>query len=219
MNAFERDGFALVSAIFSAAECRTIAGQIETMRSASAGTRRLLLQDGCRSLVVKIRQHPALSSLLSGMVAVQCTFFEKSASRNWLVAVHQDLSIPVAERIEHPALHGWSVKEGQLYVQAPVEVLQQLIAVRIHLDVCGAEDGPLRIVPGSHLQGLVTAEDAAIARGQEIVCVADAGSILLMRPLLLHSSSKSLGTSQRRVLHFLFASFELPFGLRWSDTV
>ncbi|NHQ87142.1 phytanoyl-CoA dioxygenase family protein [Iodobacter sp. HSC-16F04] len=219
MNAFERDGFALVSAIFSPAECRAIAGQIETMRCASAGTRRLLLQDGCRSLAVKIRQHPALSSLLSGMVAVQCTFFEKSASRNWLVAVHQDLSIPVAKRIEHPALQGWSVKEDQLYVQAPVEVLQQLIAVRIHLDSCGAEDGPLRLVPGSHLQGLVTAEDAANARRQETVCVADAGSALLMRPLLLHSSSKSSGTSQRRVLHYLFAPSALPLGLCWSDTV
>ncbi|MDW5415337.1 phytanoyl-CoA dioxygenase family protein [Iodobacter sp. CM08] len=146
-------------------------------------------------------------------------FFEKSASRNWLVAVHQDLSIPVAERIEHPALQGWSVKEGQLYVRAPVEVLQQLIAVRIHLDACGAEDGPLRLVPGSHLQGLVTAEDAALARQQEIVCVAESGSALLMRPLLLHSCSKSSGKSQRRVLHFLFAPLELPLGLRWSDIV
>lgn len=219
MNAFERDGFTLVSAVLSPAECRVIAGQIENMHCTPVGTRRLLSQDWCRSLAVKIRQHPALSSLLSGMVVVQCTFFEKSASRNWLVAVHQDLSIPVAERIEHPALQGWSVKEGQQYVQAPVELLQQLIAVRIHLDTCGAEDGPLRLVPGSHLQGLVTAEDAALARQQEIVCVAESGSALLMRPLLLHLSSKSSGKSQRRVLHFLFAPSELPLGLRWSDTV
>ncbi|AMC36331.1 phytanoyl-CoA dioxygenase family protein [Janthinobacterium sp. B9-8] len=220
MNALERDGFTLVSALLSPAECRVIAGKIETMRCASVGTRRLLSQDWCRSLAVKIRQHPALSPLIpAGLVAVQCTFFEKSASRNWLVAVHQDLSIPVAERIEHSALQGWSVKEGQLYVRAPVEVLQRLIAVRIHLDMCGADDGPLRLVLGSHLQGLVTAECAALARQQEIVCVAEAGSALLMRPLLLHSSSKSSGKSQRRVLHFLFAPLELPLGLRWSDTV
>jgi hypothetical protein len=220
MNAFERDGFTLVSAVLNPAECRAIAGQIEKMRCTTVGTRRLLSQDGCRSLSAKIRQNPALSPLIpAGMVAVQCTFFEKSASRNWLVAVHQDLSIPVAERIEHPALQGWSVKEGQLYVQAPVEILQQLIAVRIHLDPCGADDGPLRLVPGSHLQGLVTAEDAVLARQQEIVCVAESGSALLMRPLLLHSSSKSSGKSQRRVLHFLFAPIALPLGLRWSDVV
>jgi hypothetical protein len=165
MNAFERDGFTLVSAVLSPAECRVIAGQIENMHCTPVGTRRLLSQEGCRALAIKIRQHPALSPLIpAGLVAVQCIFFEKSAFRNWLVAVHQDLSIPVAERIEHPALQGWSVKEGQLYVQAPVEILQQLIAVRIHLDACGAEDGPLRLVPGSHLQGLVTAEDATLAR-------------------------------------------------------
>jgi hypothetical protein len=214
MNAFDRDGFVLVSGLLSTAECEDAAAKI--MHGASAGTRRLLQQDWCRALAIKIR--PALS-LPSCWVAVQCTFFEKSVDRNWLVAVHQDLSIPVAERIEHPALQGWSVKEGQLYVQAPVELLEQLIAVRIHLDACGVDDGPLRLVPGSHKQGLVSADKAVLARQKEITCVADVGSALLMRPLLLHSSSKSKGTSQRRVLHFLFAPAELPYGLRWAEAI
>jgi ectoine hydroxylase-related dioxygenase (phytanoyl-CoA dioxygenase family) len=218
MNAFDRDGFVLLAGLLSPAECEDAAAKI--MHGGSAGTRCLLQQDWCRALASKIRQHPALSAFLpSSWVAVQCTFFEKSASRNWLVAVHQDLSIPVAERIEHPALQGWSVKEGQLYVQAPVELLEQLIAVRIHLDVCGVDDGPLRLVLGSHKQGLVRADQAVLARQKEISCVADAGSALLMRPLLLHSSSKSTGTSQRRVLHFLFAPSELPYNLRWVEAI
>ena len=63
-------------------------------------------------------------------VAVQCTYFEKSADRNWLVPIHQDLAIPVARRVEHPALRGWSHKEGSLFVQPPADVLAQLVAVR-----------------------------------------------------------------------------------------
>ena len=100
----------------------------------------------------------------AGHVAVQCTYFEKSASRNWLVPIHQDLSIPVARRVDAPGLRGWSQKEGALFVQAPVELLAQLVAVRVHLDACGADDGPLRVLPGSHRLGLVAPEAAVLAR-------------------------------------------------------
>ena len=77
-------------------------------------------------------------------VAVQCTLFDKSTDKNWLVALHQDLSIPVRERILNPECAGWSVKEGVVYVQPPVAVLESLLAVRVHLDDCGPESGPLR---------------------------------------------------------------------------
>ena len=40
---------------------------------------------------------------------------------------------------------------------------------------------------------------------------------MLMRPLLLHASSKTAGTSRRRVLHFLFGPRELAFGLVWAS--
>jgi hypothetical protein len=49
----------------------------------------------------------------------------------------------------------------------------------------------------------------------EVACAAPRGSALVMRPLLLHGSSKARGTRLRRVLHFLFGPRELPFGLRW----
>jgi len=55
-------------------------------------------------------------------VAVQCTLFDKSADKNWLVALHQDLSIPVHQRILHPECSGWSEKEGVVYAQPPVRV-------------------------------------------------------------------------------------------------
>ena len=215
-------GFALVPRVLTDAECERFAAEVTRSSSASGGTRRLLGNDWCRSLASQLRQHALLKPLLHpSYVAVQCTYFEKSSSRNWLVPVHQDLSIPVAERVEHSDLSGWSEKEGSLFVQAPVGILQQLLAVRVHLDGCAENDGPLRVVPGSHALGRVDAEAAVAARlsSPEFVCSAPRGSVLAMRPLLLHSSSKATGTSLRRVLHFLFGPKSLPLGLRWQDAV
>jgi ectoine hydroxylase-related dioxygenase (phytanoyl-CoA dioxygenase family) len=155
------------------------------------------------------------------MVAVQCTYFEKSSGRNWLVPLHQDISIPVARRVDHASLGPWSEKEGSLFVQPPVDLLEQLLAVRVHIDACTTKDGPLRVIPGSHTRGLLNAPTAAALRQTqpEHACTVERGGALLMRPLLLHASSKSSGTSQRRVLHFVFGPAMPPLGLEWSDAV
>lgn len=217
---FNIDGFAFVPGIISAEECQTIAQAVSGELTDSAGTRNLLPSSWCRALAAKISRHPLVSNVLpAGSVAVQCTYFEKSAAKNWLVPIHQDLSIPVAERVPVPGLTGWSEKEGQLYVQAPVELLQKLLAVRLHIDDCSADDGPLQVLPGSHLNGLVSPQAAALARQtqNQVTCIAKQGDAMLMRPLLLHSSSHSTGSGKRRVLHFLFGPGELPFGLRWPN--
>jgi hypothetical protein len=216
-------GFATVPHVLTAAECDALPDRVTGgAASASGGTRSLLQQDWCRALAARLRQHPELAPVLApDLVAVQCTYFEKSAARNWLVPVHQDLSIAVARRVSDPSLGPWSEKEGTLFVQPPVALLQQLIAVRVHIDACTAEDGPLRVVPGSHLLGRLDAQAAAAARQTqpEHVCTVAPGGAMLMRPLLLHASSKSTGTSQRRVLHFVFGPTTLPLGLQWQDAV
>jgi ectoine hydroxylase-related dioxygenase (phytanoyl-CoA dioxygenase family) len=132
--------------------------------------------------------------------------------------MHQDLSIPVRERREGPRLAGWSEKEGVLYVQPPVEVLEQLVAVRIHIDDCGPDHGPLRVVPGSHRLGRLGERDIPAVRQErrERDCVVGPGGALIMRPLLVHASSKAVAPNRRRVLHFLFGPEELPLGLEWS---
>lgn len=88
-----------------------------------------------------------------GTWLIQCTYFEKSVSRNWAVPPHQDLSIPVARRLEEAQLGGWSRKEGSVFVQPPVGLLEQLVAVRLHLEACTRADGPLQVLPGSHRSG------------------------------------------------------------------
>jgi hypothetical protein len=76
----------------------------------------------------------------------------------------QDLSIPVAERVDNPECCGRSEKEGELFVQPPVSILTDVIAVRVHLDDCDELNGALRVGPGSHRLGRLTAAGAMRAR-------------------------------------------------------
>ena len=217
---FEDEGFVIVPDVLTDDECHQLAEALQT--GGTAGTRCSLDLDWCAALAIRIHEHPALSSLIPpDYVAAQCTYFEKSIATNWLVPVHQDLSIPVAEKLPHAPVGGWSEKEGSIYVQPPVEVLQQLIAVRLHIDPCGDEDGPLRVMPGSHRLGRIDPNAASEIRARyaEVRCTAGRGSALAMRPLLLHASSKATGSSLRRVLHFLFGPPLLPHGLRWRYAV
>lgn len=217
---FERQGYAVLAQLFSENECRALDAELETATPRSAGTRNLLDAPWCAALARELRSR--LHELLpADTVAVQCTLFEKSAQTNWLVPSHQDLSIPIRERTGHPALSGWSEKEGTLYVQPPASALEQLIAVRLHLDDCGNEDGPLKVVAGSHRFGRLPEEKALEMKkilGEQTCCVGRGGA-LLMRPLLLHSSSKSAGAGRRRVLHFIYGPPSLPFGLAWRHAV
>lgn len=217
---FDTAGFALVPGVLPEEECAALADLVQP-GPASAGTRRLLDEPWCVGLADRLRSHPVLAALVPpGHVAVQCTYFEKSTGRNWLVPLHQDLSIPVRARVDAPGLSGWSEKEGGVFVHAPVPLLEQLVAVRLHLDDCTEKDGPLKVVPGSHDKGLLADDDAVTLRNASpvVACTARRGAALAMRPLLLHASSKTSGQGRRRVLHFVFGPREPGHGLRWRQT-
>ncbi|GAB3381223.1 phytanoyl-CoA dioxygenase family protein [Massilia agri] len=219
---FEADGFASIAQVLSARECELIAARTVAIDANAVGTRCLLAEDWCRALARRLLQHPNIAAFIpSGFVAVQCIYFEKSVERNWLVPVHQDLSIPVAARVDHPDLRGWSEKEGGLFVQPPAALMEQLVALRVHLDACLEQDGPLQFVPGSHQEGRISADEARMRRqaGPIVSCAMEQGDVLAMRPLVLHASSKAEGHSRRRVLHFVFGPPKLPYGLSWQRPV
>ncbi|MEO7495393.1 MAG: phytanoyl-CoA dioxygenase family protein [Massilia sp.] len=214
---FASDGYVVVPGVLTPAHCARLAASV-SVGAGAAGSRSLLAQDWCAALAIELRRDSALAGLIPAThVAVQCNYFEKSASCNWLVPLHQDLSIPVADRVDGAGLRGWSEKEGELFVHAPPEVLGQLIALRLHLDPCGAVDGPLKVVPGSHASGRMAA--GAVADRPALAIEADIGDALLMRPLLLHASSKSAGCGRRRVLHVVFGPPALPQGLSWRHAI
>lgn len=206
-DSFPATGFALIPAILPAAECESIAARIQP-GAASAGTRCLLPLAWCAALARRLRLHPALTGLIpAGHVAVQCTYFEKSAARNWLVPVHQDLSIPVARRVDAPGLRGWSEKEGALFVQAPAELLAQLVAVRVHLDACGADDGLLRVLPGSH--GLALCQAAPSMPLLSIKATTSANPAWVFR-LVMTNGFKPLGVVRMRMVSACITSRLAP---------
>ena len=216
-DAFDADGFAILPALLTPDEIARIDGVLSARDG--VGDRELLREPWCAALAGRVQADARLAAMLPrSHVAVQCTSFEKSAERNWLVALHQDVAIPVAARVDHPACTGWSNKQGTWFVQPPVDVLAQLVAVRLHIDDCGPDDGTLNVVAGSHRQGRLGDEAALALRDARGVtsCPVPRGGAMAMRPLLLHASSKATGTSRRRVLHVLFGPAALPFGLQWG---
>jgi ectoine hydroxylase-related dioxygenase (phytanoyl-CoA dioxygenase family) len=219
---FEEDGYALLPGVLGDGELSDLARCIEGIDDSGPGTRRLLGQQWCMEAACSLRRNPHLKDIVQDQaVAVQCTYFDKSATHNWLVALHQDLSIPVRARVSDPSCTGWSEKEDTLFVQPPVEVLEQLVAIRVHLDDNTSSNGPLRVVPGSHRQGRLSPEQAQLHRLRqgERECVAPAGSVVALRPLILHASSKAAEPAPRRVLHFVFGPSVLPCGLGWKHAV
>lgn len=223
---FKSQGFFVTPPLLSESELVQLSDHLDAITSNSAtskaGDRQLLSHAWCSQLAQVIQQHALLrDGLPSTYRAVQCSLFEKSLENNWLVALHQDLSIPVADKVDHPALNAWSNKDGCWFVQAPLEVLEQLVAVRLHVDVCTEFDGALKLIPGSHQYGKLDATKANTLRAAsgERLCAVERGAALVMRPLVLHASSKASGNSRRRVLHFVFGPQDLPYGLQWHYAV
>jgi ectoine hydroxylase-related dioxygenase (phytanoyl-CoA dioxygenase family) len=144
--------------------------------------------------------------------------FDKTAQANWNVSWHQDTTIAVRAKVDAPGFGPWSVKAGVQHVQPPADVLESMLTVRLHLDDCGDENGPLRVIPGSHTHGILESEELQRIRTsrESFACTAKAGDALLMRPLLLHASSPAKAPAHRRVLHLEWAAATLPFGLEWN---
>jgi ectoine hydroxylase-related dioxygenase (phytanoyl-CoA dioxygenase family) len=215
---FAENGFVVVTNVVDGDQCDVVANHVQALENDGAGSRALLDQAWCAEMANQLRRHSELCALLpADTVAVQCTLFDKSHEKNWLVSLHQDLSIPVRRRVTSPECSGWSEKEGQVYVQPPVGVLEQLFAVRVHIDDCPAESGALRVVAKSHVEGRLSrarAEELRRLNGETMVPVGRGGA-LVMRPLILHASSKATELRQRRVLHFVFGPPTLPSGLEW----
>ena len=138
----------------------------------------------------------------------RATLFDKSPTANWLVVWHQDTALPLRERRDTPGWGPWSVKDGVIYAHAPANALSQVLALRVHLDDSTSENGPLRVLPGTHTVGVLT--DEALhdlsTRIAVVDCLVPRGGVLAMRPLIVHASSKSQSEAPRRVLHVEYAS-------------
>jgi ectoine hydroxylase-related dioxygenase (phytanoyl-CoA dioxygenase family) len=160
----------------------------------------------------------AKQHLLGQPHLVRAIYFDKSPDNNWFVTWHQDRTVAVSDRFEMEGWGPWSLKAGAWHVQPPIEVLESMITIRVHLDSATTSNGCLKIAPGSHRLGLLASDGVLehIDKNQVVYCEASVGGAVVMRPHVLHASEKSTSNAPRRVLHFEYCSFQLPEGIAWA---
>ncbi|WP_460562322.1 phytanoyl-CoA dioxygenase family protein [Ferruginibacter profundus] len=153
----------------------------------------------------------------SDFFVVKSIYFDKPAASNWFVSYHQDLTISVDAK---PAVDGfgpWTVKQDQFAVQPPVKILEDNFTIRIHLDDTNENNGALKVIPQSHRKGICRPETIDWKTEKENICKVKRGGIMIMKPLLLHSSGRTINNKKRRVIHIECSNSKLPAGLNWSE--
>lgn len=223
MEDLEGDGYSFADIVLARHQCEHIASSLPAVTGAGRGGVRNLIT---HPTVARLLLHERLGSYIWSvigreLVAVKATLFDKSSDANWRVQWHQDRTIAVREKLEVARYGPWSTKGGVLHVEAPHEVLAQMLAIRIHLDECGSDNGPMRVIPGSHRSGKLLEDELtdAVSHGTVSEIYAPQGALLLMRPLLVHSSSAAKSPQHRRVLHIEFAPPEAISPLQWHSVV
>lgn len=213
-------GYRIVPECLSHQECDDVVETLsaEPVSRGRAGARHLMGNPAVSALANNVRLTELAKEWL-GCVAIpfRATLFEKSGTSNWLIPWHQDTALPLVERFDLVGWGPWSKKAGATYAHAPTWALSRVIALRVHLDASFADNGPLRVVPGSHSAGVLS--DQAVmefaSTNDHVECCVPQGGVLAMRPLIIHSSSKTRSAKPRRVLHIEYAdSLELADGVR-----
>lgn len=215
-------GFAVVENVLNAEEVAALIEVLTRTVGPEGYAKRSLLANVPE--IAAVARGPKLMPLVQRVLGanafpIKGILFDKTPGANWKVAWHQDNMICVRERIDAPGFGPWSVKDGVNYVQPPGEVLAGILTVRVHLDDCGVDNGPLRVIPGSHHSGLLNgaAIDQWRTEHEGITCTVPSGGALLMRPLTLHASSAATAPRHRRVVHLEYAANPLPNGLHWAN--
>jgi hypothetical protein len=229
-----RDGFVVLPGVFDA---ETVAGTVRELGRifADAGAEGSAIR-GEEGTVYAARNVLALwppgravwrrgplpdvlaAALGPGYGLVRALYFDKPPGLSWALPWHKDLTVAVRDN-RRPSTHFTKPtrKAGVPHAEAPLAVLERLLTARVHLDAATEENGPLRVLPGSHRSG-----KALELADEPHTVLAAAGDVLLMRPLLAHCSGKSHPTTalHRRTLHLEFAAGgELPDGYGWHDFV
>ena len=214
-----RDGFAIFRDVFSPQELDDLRARLRGHLNPNEPGKRLLgdfplrLWDFVRNKnILAILPRPDLEP-------VRAILFNKTSEANWPVAWHQDRTIAVKDRIDTPGYGSWTVKGGIPHVQPPAELLDEMATLRVHLDPTPAENGALHMISGSHRHGFITQDEiATCAKNGSTIAECEPGDVLIMRPLLLHSSRRAEIPTNRRVLHFELAPKHLlPASLKWSE--
>ena len=222
---FRQNGYHLVKGVLNDESVQSLIRTLERFDSA-------INHYGIRDLMRKVPQiqqlahsHPLLglaNEVLGGDAKpVRSVFFDKTPNANWNVAWHQDTSIALKQRIDTEGFNHWSEKQGIPHVEPPEALLAQIVTLRIHLDSTDSYNGVLRLLPCSHKNGRVASQalihTVEASEACVIECAAAPGDVLLMSPLLFHSSRKATSPNHRRIIHIEYCNQALPNGLEWYE--
>jgi ectoine hydroxylase-related dioxygenase (phytanoyl-CoA dioxygenase family) len=222
MRTIKEDGYAIIPDVVPPEHVDWLLGDLGSANAprSRAGSRHALRHAAVRTLA----EYPRLTDLAREVLGrdafpFRATLFDKSQKANWLVVWHQDTALPLRGRNDHPAWGPWSVKDGVIYAHAPATALSRVLALRVHLDDSLSENGPLRVLPGTHTRGVLGDEEIheCAERIPPVECLVGKGGVVAMRPLIIHASSKSRSGLPRRVLHIEYAeSQEIAEGFELS---
>jgi hypothetical protein len=229
----EEDGYALLTNLFTPDDVRVAIAEWDEVCHTRAADPAILSNDGpaygARNLlqlwprVVELARRPKLRAALIeslGQAAgiVRVLYFDKPPGHSWALPWHTDYNIAVKSHGVEGVFSKPTRKAGVPHVMAPRELLSRMVTARVHLDDATAENGALRVIPGSHRDDQAGKHEPR----QPVTIDCRAGDVLLMRPLLTHASghSKIEAGIHRRIVHFECApSPELPNEYRWHDFV
>ena len=220
MDALQEYGFEIVPDVLGQNAVVSLITAIDgsAVSRSRAGMRNAMQVEAVRALAwdPKLTRF-AREALGDSAFPFRATLFDKSPHSNWLVVWHQDTALPLRERLDASGWGPWATKDGVICAHAPASALEQVLAIRVHLDDSTPTNGPLRVLPGTHRRGVLSDNTIHQLAEQKpaVECHVAAGGILLMKPLLVHASSKVQANSQRRVLHIEYAGVKgFPGGLQ-----
>jgi ectoine hydroxylase-related dioxygenase (phytanoyl-CoA dioxygenase family) len=206
----QEQGYGLIPNVFGKDEVLDLLNDLrnENLPRTRAGVRHAMRSTKVTRIALDSRMLEIARAILgTGAIGFRATLFEKLPDSNWLVAWHQDTALPLRERRDVPGWGPWSVKDGVNYAHAPAQALERILALRVHLDSSVEDNGPLRVLPGTHVQGVLTDDEihSIAERSAGVDCLMPLGGVIAMRPLVIHASSKSRTENPRRVLHIEYA--------------
>lgn len=221
-------GFSIVDGIYNDEEIDSILNSISNADQTNTTFRKSEDLFAIRQVVKEIPEilqfifNDNLKDLISSILGndyfiVKSIYFDKPENSNWYVAYHQDLTISVDKKAEIENFGNWTKKQNQFAVQPPISVLENIVTLRIHLDKTNSENGALKVIENSHSKGIYRPETINWENEKEVTCNVNKGGVMLMKPLILHSSSRTTNNKKRRVIHIELSNIDLPKEINWAE--
>lgn len=228
LDEFEKNGFVILKNILDDKTVSFLTEKLSKLKPTEAVSRKNEAIYGVRNLlnispeIKEFSESETVKNMAEKFLGekakvVRAIYFDKNSDANWKVPWHQDLTISVKEKRETEGFSAWTTKAKIRHVQPPIEILEKMVTLRFHLDDADETNGALKVISKSHTNGRLSAAEIKSLReaNESAVVSVKQGDCLIMRPLILHSSSAGTNPKNRRVVHLEFSAGDLPNNLEF----